>query len=97
MHFTNQVSHWWDASEVYGDDQHARSLREEVEFAGSVREGAKLRLTSDGYLPRDLNGMALTGFNESWWLGLSAMHMLFAREHNTICDALRAEYPNPHR
>ena len=33
---------------------------------------------------------ALTGFNESWWLGLSALHTLFAREHNVVCDELRA-------
>jgi hypothetical protein len=91
--FANQVSHWWDASEVYGDGERARSLREKVTSDGLVREGAKLRLTGDGHLPRDLNGMALTGFNESWWLGLSAMHTLFAREHNAVCDALRAEYP----
>jgi hypothetical protein len=91
--FANQVSHWWDASEIYGDGERARLLRETVTSDGLVREGAKLRLTGDGYLPRDLNGMALTGFNESWWLGLSAMHTLFAREHNAICDALRAEYP----
>jgi hypothetical protein len=36
--------------------------------------------------------MDLTGFNESWWLGLSALHTLFAREHNTVCDELRAHY-----
>ena len=41
----------------------------------------RIRL-DDGYLPTDLQGFEVTGFNESWWLGLSAMHTLFAREHN---------------
>jgi hypothetical protein len=80
--FANAASHWWDGSEVYGSD--------ETKIA-SVREGAKLRLI-DGYLPTDASGMELTGFNESWWLGLSTLHTLFAREHNVLCDELRAHY-----
>lgn len=82
--FTNQASHWWDGSEVYGDDQtHAEMLR----------EGARLRLDG-GYLPTDLKGFEVTGFNESWWLGLSAMHTLFAREHNLIVEELAHTYPS---
>ncbi|MFD7713700.1 peroxidase family protein [Streptomyces sp. NPDC059785] len=84
--FGNVASHWWDGSEVYGEDEAtARYLRE-------PDGGAKLRL-EDGHLPSGPNGIPLTGFNENWWLGLSAMHTLFAREHNAVCDALRAEYP----
>ena len=81
--FTNMVSHWWDASEVYGTDE---------KLIQTLREGPKLRL-EDGYLPLDANSVELTGFNQAWWLGLSALHTLFAREHNAICDALRDEYP----
>ncbi|GGN86888.1 hypothetical protein GCM10011579_079180 [Streptomyces albiflavescens] len=85
--FGNVASHWWDGSEVYGEDeQTARFLRE-------PDGGARLRL-EDGHLPSGSNGIPLTGFNESWWMGLSAMHTLFAREHNAVCDALRAEYPS---
>jgi hypothetical protein len=80
--FANTASHWWDGSEVYGSDP---------ENARRLRDGAKLRL-EDGYLPEDLGGMEVTGFNESWWLGLSGMHTLFAREHNVVCDELRAHY-----
>lgn len=87
--FANAVSHWWDGSEVYGHDiNSANALREDIHGV----KGARLRLV-DGYLPVDLHGFAITGFNESWWLGLSAMHTLFVREHNAVCDALRAEYP----
>ncbi|HEY2224101.1 peroxidase family protein [Actinomycetospora sp.] len=81
--FGNTVSHWWDGSEVYGSDPIS---------AEKLRDGPKLRLTAAGYLPEDVSGMEITGFNESWWLGLSTMHTLFAREHNLLCDELRAQY-----
>ena len=81
--FQNTVSHWWDGSEVYGSS---------AENAQTLREGAKIRLP-DNYLPTDVNGMDVTGFNESWWLGLSALHTLFAREHNLLCDELHRHYP----
>jgi hypothetical protein len=81
--FPNAASHWWDGSEVYGaDNVKARQLR----------EGAKLRLSPEGYLPQDTKGAEITGFSESWWLGLSGLHTLFAREHNLLCDELRSHY-----
>ncbi|GAB2828406.1 hypothetical protein GCM10022221_28530 [Actinocorallia aurea] len=85
--FANAASHWWDGSEIYGGDETvATSLRE-------PGGGAELRL-EDGHLPPDADGgFPLTGFKDNWWLGLSIMHTLFAREHNTVCEALRREYP----
>ena len=80
--FINEGSHWWDGSEVYGSDQAT------IE---KLRDGPKLWL-QDGYLPTGLGGMELTGFNQGWWLGLSALHTLFAREHNVVCEELRAHY-----
>jgi len=82
--FPNGTTPWWDGSEVYGAD---------AAKASRLRDGAKLRLTPEGYLPDDLSGLEITGFNESWWLGLSCMHTLFAREHNLLCDELRTHYP----
>jgi hypothetical protein len=84
--FSGSASHWWDGSELYGGDESvAMSLRE-------PEGGAKLRL-EDGHLPIGPDGVPITGFRENWWLGVSIMHNLFAREHNAVCDALRSEYP----
>ena len=44
-------------------------------------------------LPRGRDGIAHTGFNSNWWLGLELLHTLFALEHNAICDALHAANP----
>jgi hypothetical protein len=82
IYFGDVASHWWDASEVYGPN---------LEKARSLRAGAKIRL-ENGHLPADRQGFEITGFNESWWLGLSAMHLLFAREHNLLCEELRRLY-----
>ena len=80
----NTTSHWWDGSEVYGADaERAAQLRDGAEAAAD-RPTATCPTTSAGF--------ELTGFNESWWLGLSSLHTLFAREHNVLCDELRAHY-----
>ena len=81
--FPNIATPWWDGSEVYGAD--ARK-------AAELRAGALLRL-DNGYLPTDLSGINVTGFNEAWWLGLSAMHTLFAREHNVSAGSCRRPTP----
>ena len=82
IYFRNTETHWWDASQLYGDV---------VTKTKKLREGPKIRL-DHGYLPEDVNRLEITGFNQNWWLGLSAMHLLFAREHNVICDELRSAY-----
>lgn len=87
--FRNQHSHWWDATQLYGRNQAAQTkLRSNV--------GGMLVIGGDGLLPEDADrpGADLTGFNDNWWVGLSLMHNLFAREHNAICLALAAAYPN---
>jgi hypothetical protein len=82
--FPSDTTHWWDGSELYGTDEPK---------AASLRDGPKLHLPGD-YLPRDSTGLAATGFNEGWWIGLSGLHTLFAREHNLLCDELRSHYRN---
>ncbi|HJU64385.1 MAG TPA: peroxidase family protein, partial [Gemmatimonadaceae bacterium] len=86
--FVNEVTHWWDGSQLYGSDEPTQR---------SLRSGAmgKLLLTDDGTLPIDSGtGMERTGFVRNWWVGLGMLHTLFAREHNAICERLQGAYPD---
>lgn len=95
--YTNDATHWWDGSQLYGSD---------LATQHRVRSGqeGKLRIGPDGFLPLDPasgvdetgtdSGIDQTGVNGNWWLGLSLLHTLFTLEHNAICDRLRAEYPS---
>ncbi len=84
--YANVNSHWWDASQIYGNDEaSARNLR--AGFDG------KMKLGDTALLPLDVDGVELTGFSDNWWIGLSMLHALFVSEHNAICDRLKLEYP----
>ncbi len=84
--FINEVTHWWDGSQVYGSDQQTVDrLRSNVD--------GKLKLTDQQTLPLTDKGLEDTGFVRNWWIGLSMLHTLFAREHNAICDMLKLYYP----
>ena len=86
--FDNAESAWWDGSQLYGSTP---------EREAQVREGSGGRLTIglDGLLPLEgRSGVDLTGVNGNWWLGLAAMHTLFAREHNAVCAMLAAAHPD---
>jgi hypothetical protein len=86
--FINKVTHWWDGSQIYGNNA------EQVDQLRSHVDG-KLIIGDDGLLPVDpAIGIERTGFNDNWWIGLSLLHTLFVREHNTICDRLRQQYPD---
>jgi Animal haem peroxidase len=89
--YQNQESHWWDASQLYGDDeQTTEKLR--------ARDGRLIVDPKQHLLPIDPHtGVERTGFSQNWWLGLSLFHNLFAQEHNAILDALRLEYPTWNR
>ena len=84
--YINEVTHWWDGSQIYGSDQ---------ETLDGLRTGidGKLRLDEAGNLPLDGKGIERTGFTRNWWVGLTMLHTLFAREHNAICDRLKGAYP----
>jgi tetratricopeptide (TPR) repeat protein len=84
--YINDVTSWWDASQLYGSDwKTASSLR-------SHQDG-KLRLDERGLLPLGKSGVEEAGFNQNWWVGLTLLHTLFVKEHNAICDMLKAHYP----
>ena len=82
----NEVTHWWDASQIYGSDPATqRRLRSLA--------GGKLRLATNGNLPLDQKGIEDTGFQRNWWVGLALLHNVFVKEHNAICDHLKIFYP----
>ena len=83
--FINEVTHWWDGSQIYGSDQ---------ETVDSLRTGVNgtLRIEDGGLLPVDRKGIEKTGFTRNWWIGLTMLHTLFTREHNAICEHLRQTY-----
>jgi hypothetical protein len=85
--FINEVTGWWDASQVYGSDLHtARRLR--------ALDGGKMKLDARGRLPLAKGGVEDAGFNRNWWLGLSLLHTLFVREHNSVCEMLARAHPD---
>jgi hypothetical protein len=84
--YPNEVTHWWDGSQIYGSDAvTANRLR--------TFNGGKLKIDDDGLLPAAEDGFEDTGFRNNWWVGLALMHNLFAREHNAIADKLHQQYP----
>jgi hypothetical protein len=84
--FINQATHWWDASQIYGADR-------ETELRLRSGKDGKLKIEEDGFLPLDNHGIDDTGVNGNWWVGLSMLHTIFAREHNLICERLQSVYP----
>jgi cytochrome P450 len=81
----NEVTSWWDGSQLYGSDGATTE---------SLRSGIDGKLTLDGeFLPLLEGSVEHTGYNRNWWVGLSLLHTLFAREHNAICDELKRSHP----
>ena len=85
--FPTSDSHWWDGSQIYGNNE---------DFAARIRDdGGRLRFAEDGLPPADLvQQKDLTGVAGNFWVGLGLLHTLFMREHNAICDALRRDHPS---
>jgi hypothetical protein len=84
--YVNTSSHWWDASQIYGNTA-------EYQQAIRTREHGKLHVDSTGALPfpkRDGNPTEEPGF----WVGLVMLQTLFTREHNAVCDMFRKAYPH---
>jgi len=94
----NEITHWIDASNVYGsEDERAAVLRS--------NDGTGKLLVSDGnLLPFNDEGLANAGgdspalfvagdvrANEQ--VGLTAMHTLFVREHNRLAEEIAARDP----
>jgi hypothetical protein len=105
--FTNDETHWWDGSQVYGSTMDRQILVRTDPATGQIRPDGKLGLQADGNLPicdpdkdrGDASGgrfanQELAGVNGNWWIALSVFHRMFVHEHNAIVDRLRLDYPD---
>jgi hypothetical protein len=83
----NEVSHWWDGSSLYGVTPQEQQR---------VRTGTdgKLRVTEEGTIPLPEDPAIDPTRVPGWWTGLGMLATLFVREHNAVCDRLKAEYPH---
>jgi hypothetical protein len=83
--FVNTSTHWWDASQIYGNSPEYQNL------VRTHRDG-KLAVGANGSLPMpkaDGNPTEEPGF----WLGLVMLQTVFTLEHNAVCDMFAAAYP----
>jgi hypothetical protein len=93
--YINTVSHWWDASAIYGSQRETTdSLRRANPTDTDPLPDGKLFLQNERLPVNPATRRVRTGHLDNWWLGLALMHTLFAREHNAVCDRLRWEYPD---
>lgn len=101
----NNVTAWWDASQLYGYDPVSRQrVKRDPEDpakllvravaghggAGEAQGYLPLFATDDPIHPQ-WTGQEATAFPDNWSIGLSFYHNLFAREHNQFVDAFRAQ------
>ena len=97
--YRNIVTHWWDGSQMYGSDLRMQHCVRSSPTKELLPDG-KLYLDETGHLPVDPQAadhdplQELAAVNGNWWIGLSAMHTLFTREHNAIVDRLKIDYPD---
>jgi hypothetical protein len=84
----NTETHWWDGSQIYGGT---------VEDAQALRTGrlGKLRIDERGLTPKELDPPLpdYAGVPGTQWVGLTALHSVFMREHNAVCDHLHEHHP----
>ena len=81
--YLNEVTHWWDASHLYGSDQQTQDRLRRADGSG------ELRLEGDLLPVHPKTGIEDTGFTRNWWVGLDLIHTLFVKHHNYICVRLR--------
>ncbi|XP_065618442.1 alpha-dioxygenase PIOX [Quercus suber] len=78
---------WWDGSVIYGSN--VKTLKK----VRTLKDG-KLKISPDGLLLHDQDGIAVSGDVRNSWIGVSTLQALFIKEHNAVCDALKKEYPS---
>ncbi|RYR56790.1 hypothetical protein Ahy_A05g022493 isoform D [Arachis hypogaea] len=75
-----------DASVIYG------SNGEVLKRLRTLKDG-KIKISEEGELLHNENGIAVSGDVRNSWAGVSTLQALFVHEHNSVCDALKKNYP----
>ena len=110
--FANTNTAWWDASQIYGYDSTSvqRVKRDPADMAKLLVQPAPesnaTHSTGETFLPTlqpadpqqpQWAGQEATGFPDNWTIGMSFLHNLFVREHNSFVTEFRrqaAQTPN---
>ena len=95
----NTNTAWWDASQLYGfDDTSRQRVKRDPKDAARLLLVQAAGQTGPGYLPvfgpndpinPEWAGQEASGFPDNWTVGLSFLHNLFAREHNSFVAEFR--------
>jgi hypothetical protein len=95
----NTNTAWWDASQLYGfDDTSRRRVKRDPADPAKLLMIPVAGQDGPGYLPvfdsgdpinPEWAGQEATGFPDNWTVGLSFLHNLFAREHNSFVTEFR--------
>ncbi len=91
--YLNEVTHWWDGSQIYGSDQ-ATQDRLRTGADGKMLADGQLRIEGDELPINGKTGTEDTGFARNWWVGLDIFHTLFVKNHNSIALALKKAHPD---
>lgn len=105
--FSNNNTAWWDASQIYGyDDTSVRRVKRDPkdpamllqeELPGTAPGGNPV---THGYLPvlqpsdpqqPQWAGQESVAFPDNWTIGLSFLHNVFTREHNSFVTEFRKQ------
>jgi hypothetical protein len=105
--FANNNTAWWDASQLYGyDETSLKRVKHDPQDPAKMLLELVPGMSGPGYLPILLPtdpvqpqwiGQESVAFPDNWSIGLSFLHNLFAREHNSFVDEFRrqtAQNPN---
>ena len=102
---SNNVTAWWDASQIYGHDEVSRRrvkrdatdpakllLRPVGQRAGTgERQGYLTPFEPGDPIAPEWSGQEATAFPDNWSVGMSFYHNVFAREHNLFVEAFRKQ------
>ena len=104
--FSNNNTAWWDASQIYGYDETSvkRVKRDPADAAKLLLQPLITSQNADpvtgGYLPTlqpgdpqqpQWAGQEAVGFPDNFTIGLSFLHNLFVREHNSFVTEFRKQ------